>query len=395
MERLSPKTIFKTNICSFIGISLRPLPITFVPLTEEEEEEKKEGNCVEVEENEEDGEEQKDGKEDDAEEEGKDEAKEIGEEFVEKENIEECDLGEVVVEDERGEDETTLKHKREKTVEQNEKNNSDHKKEERENDEDESDEEALELLYGDIDDTVKDNLPKDQQVKIVSNYPNSDDDDEEEEGKLVISEDSDDEEDEMPAAKRAKVSDYTLEESKDRNESSTAATDKETAEDEDNNKTEPSEDVPEKAPAFGFRFVNECLDEEGLEMEEAAILDGHKDAESHVEIENVEIDQNEVDSLEKEEENTMEENVEMSDKNEIQEVTEKLPEVIQKSEILLEDVEEDEEEDEISSESLSTRWQRNKRKRFVQKQRNLIKKDNSSSKRPRRSCQLAKDYFGK
>ena len=361
-------------------------------MTEEEEEKKKEGNCVEVEENEEDGEEQKDGKEDDAEEEGKDEAKEIGEEFVEKENIEECDLGEVVVVDERGE--TTLKHKREKTVEQNEKNNSDHKKEERENDEDESDEEVLELLYGDIDDTVKDNLPKDQQVKIVSNYPNSDDDDdEEEEGKLVISEDSDDEEDEMPAAKRAKVSDYTLEESKDKNESLTAATDKETAE--DDNKTKPSEDVPEKAPAFGFRFVNECLDEEALEMEEAAILDGHKDTESHVDIENGEMDQNEVDSLEKEEENTMEENVEMSGKNEIQEVTEKLPEVIQKSEILLEDVEEDEEEDEISSESLSTRWQRNKRKRFVQKQRNLIKNDNSSSKRPRRSCQLAKDYFGK
>ena len=387
MERLSPKTIFKTNISSFIGISLRPLPITFVPLTEEEEEKKKEGNCVEVEENEEDGEEQKDGKEDDAEEEGKDEAKEIGEEFVEKENIEECDLGEVVVVDEN---ETTLKHKKEKTVEQNEKNNSDDKKEERENDEDESDEEVLELLYGDIDDTVKDNLPKDQQVKIVSNYPNSDDDDdEEEEGKLVISEDSDDEEDEMPAAKRAKVSDYTLEESKDKNESLTAATDKETAE--DDNKTKPSEDVPEKAPAFGFRFVNECLDEEALEMEEAAILDGHKDTESHVDIENGEMDQNEVDSLEKEEENTMEENVEMSGKNEIQEVTEKLPEVIQKSEILLEDVE----EDEISSESLSTRWQRNKRKRFVQKQRNLIKNDNSSSKRPRRSCQLAKDYFGK
>ena len=102
-----------------------------------------------------------------------------------------------------------------------------------------------------------------------------------------------------------------------------------------------------------------------------------------------------MDSLEKEEENTMEENVEMSGKNEIQEVTEKLPEVIQKSEILLEDVEEDEEEDEISSESLSTRLQRNKRKRFVQKQRNLIKNDHSSSKRPRRSCQLAKDYFGK
>ena len=165
---------------------------------------------------------------------------------------------------------------------------------------------------------------------------------------------------------------------------------------------EHSEEVLEKAAVFGFRFVNECLDEEAFEMEEAvdtALEDDElKDVEVPIEPKSGEINTNEVETLEKHriQENTIEENVEMEenerDKEEIGEVQEKVLEVIEKKEIILENEEEDE-DDELSSESLSRRWQRNKGKKFGQ--RNSNKGENTSSKRPRRSCQLVKGYFRK
>ena len=367
------------------------------------------GKCeVEVVEEEEDEDTEKEesvneGKEDDTaeEEEKKKEGDEKEEENVVKENqmVEECDLEETLTVDAGlGEsvDETALIFKGEK-IGKNEKKLVE-RKEEGEEDEDESDKEVVE--EEDLD-TVKGNPLEEEKAEILNNDLDSDDDDDDEaEGKLVISEDSDDEEDDdMPAAKKAKLGDEIVESndipavvSEDKSETSG-----------DKIQTEASEDGSEKAAVFGFRFVNECLDEEAFEMEEAVVVvDDQKDVEVPVEVE--QIDTDEVETLEKYKigESTMEENVEMEeneeeekDEEEEVEVTEKVPEVrSEKREKLLENVEE-EEDDELSSESLASRWQKKKGKRFGQK-KSMNKSENiSSSKRPRRSCQQVKGYFGK
>ena len=243
---------------------------------------------------------------------------------------------------------------------------------------------------------------EEQNAKILNNDLNSDDDDEAE-GKLVISEDSDDEEDDdMPAAKRARLGDEIVKSNdlpavESGNEPEVS---EDSVTDGDQIQTEASEDGSEKAAAFGFRFVNECLDEEAFEMEEAVVT-AVVDCDIEVPVEVELINTNEVETLKKYkiQENTMDENVEMTENEEVkdeveEEATGKVPEVrIEKGENLLENVEE-EEEDELSSESLSSRWKRRKGKRFGQKSVNKGENTNSS-KRPRRSCQQVKGYFGK
>ena len=213
-----------------------------------------------------------------------------------------------------------------------------------------------------------------------------DTDDDDEEGKLVISEDPHEED----VVEKAEL-DKEIEELKEKDGDNT---------EEDDTKAQVSEELAEKESAFGFRFVNECLDEEGFETEEEAeevvveADDRHdvKDSSPQEENGGNGEDLEKVLDEDKIEENTVEENVttweNQEDETDVQDLLEANLEGTEEK-IHVDQDETDE------SESLLKRWQRNKRKRMGHHDRRVLAENASISKRPRRSCQFVKGYFGK
>ena len=213
-----------------------------------------------------------------------------------------------------------------------------------------------------------------------------DTDDDDEEGKLVISEDPHEED----VVEKAEL-DKEIEELKEKDEDDT---------EEDDSKAQVFEELAEKESAFGFRFVNECLDEEGFETEEEAeevvveADDRHdvKDSSPQEENGGNGEDLEKVLDEDKIEENTVEENIitgeNQEDETDVQDLWEANLEGTEEK-IHVDQDETDE------SESLLKRWQRNKRKRMGHHDRRVLAENASISKRPRRSCQFVKGYFGK
>ena len=212
-----------------------------------------------------------------------------------------------------------------------------------------------------------------------------DTDDDDDEGKLVISEDPHEED----VVEKAEL-DKEVEELKEKDGDNTK---------EDDSKAQVSEELAEKESAFGFRFVNECLDEEGFETEEEAeevvveADDQHDVKDSSAKEENggngedldKVLDENKI------EENTVEENIttgKNQDETDVQDLLEANLEVTEGKIHVAQDKTDE-------SESLLKRWQRNKRKRMGHHDRRVLAENASISKRPRRSCQFVKGYFGK
>ena len=213
-----------------------------------------------------------------------------------------------------------------------------------------------------------------------------DTDDDDEEGKLVISEDPHEED----VVEKEEL-DKGVEELKEKDGDNT---------EEDDSKAQVSGELAEKESAFGFRFVNECLDEEGFETEEEEAEEVVVEADDQHDVKDSSPkeenggngeDLEKVLDEDKIEENTVEENIttgENQDETDVQDLLEANLEVTEEK-IHVDQDETDE------SESLLKRWQRNKRKRMGHHDRRVLAENASISKRPRRSCQFVKGYFGK
>ena len=233
-------------------------------------------------------------------------------------------------------------------------------------------------------DTFEGNSAVEKTYQIQNIDLDTDDDDEE--GKLVISEDPHEED----VVEKAEL-DKEIEELKEKDGDDT---------EEDDSKAQVSEELAEKESAFGFRFVNECLDEEGSETEEEAeelvveADDRHDVEDSSPQEENGGNgeDLEKVLDEDKIEENTVEENIttgeNQGDETDVQDLLEANLEWTEEK-IHMDQDETDE------SESLLKRWQTNKRKRMGHHDRRVLAENASISKRPRRSCQFVKGYFGK
>ena len=214
-----------------------------------------------------------------------------------------------------------------------------------------------------------------------------DTDDDDDEGKLVISEDPHEED----VVEKAEL-DKEVEELKEKDKDDT---------EEDDSKAQVSGELAEKESAFGFRFVNECLDEEGFETEEEEAEEVVVEADNQHDVKDSSPkeengrngeDLEKVLDEDKIEENTVEENIttgeNQDDETDVQDLLEANLEVTE-GKIHVDQDETDE------SESLLKRWQRNKRKRMGHHDRRVLAENASISKRPRRSCQFVKGYFGK